>query len=120
MPTYEYVCDACGHKFERFQRMTESPVKKCPKCGKGKARRLIGAGAGLIFKGSGFYITDYRSEDYKKQAKSESEAPKKPSEPTTTGPSTGEAKSDGAKPPSEKPAKPAADKSTKKSPKKEK
>lgn len=69
MPTYEYKCDACGHSFERFQPMSSSPVKKCPKCGKLKVRRLIGAGAGLIFKGGGFYITDYRSEAYKKEAK---------------------------------------------------
>ncbi len=59
MPTYSYVCDACGHKFEQFQAMTDEPVKCCPSCGRKRVRRLIGAGAGLIFKGSGFYITDY-------------------------------------------------------------
>ncbi|HEY2586785.1 MAG TPA: zinc ribbon domain-containing protein [Tepidisphaeraceae bacterium] len=72
MPTYEYHCDACGHKFERFQSMTAEPIKQCPKCKKNKARRLIGTGAGLIFKGSGFYITDYRSEGYKEKAKADS------------------------------------------------
>jgi len=59
MPTYSYVCDACGHGFERFHSMTEAPVKKCPNCGKMKVKRLIGGGAGLIFKGSGFYVNDY-------------------------------------------------------------
>lgn len=72
MPTYEYQCDACGEKFEQFQSIKAPPVKKCPKCNKAKVRRLIGTGAGLIFKGSGFYITDYRSESYKSAAKSDS------------------------------------------------
>ena len=60
MPTYEYVCKACGQEFEVFQSITEEPLKKCPECG-GEARRRIGTGAGLIFKGSGFYITDYKN-----------------------------------------------------------
>jgi putative FmdB family regulatory protein len=72
MPTYEYQCDACGSKFEKFQSIKSAPIKKCPNCGKSKVRRLISTGAGLIFKGSGFYITDYRSESYKERAKSES------------------------------------------------
>jgi len=79
MPTYEYVCSKCGHEFEKFQSMSESPLTVCPKelCGqkkwgKGKVKKQIGAGAGLIFKGSGFYITDYRSEKYKAAAKKES------------------------------------------------
>ncbi len=59
MPTYEYRCDACGHVFEEFQSMKDDPLTKCPKCG-GKVQRLIGPGAGLIFKGSGFYLTDYK------------------------------------------------------------
>lgn len=59
MPTYSYVCDACDHQFDDFHSMSQDPLKKCPNCGKLKLRRLIGAGAGLIFKGSGFYITDY-------------------------------------------------------------
>src|SRR5438093_13446476 len=72
MPTYEYKCDACGHDFEKFQSITASPIRKCPKCGKAKVRRLISTGAGLIFKGSGFYITDYRDKGYTDQAKAES------------------------------------------------
>jgi putative FmdB family regulatory protein len=72
MPTYEYKCAACGHAFEKFQSIKASPIKKCPVCGKNKVQRLIGTGAGLIFKGSGFYITDYRSEGYKNAAKADS------------------------------------------------
>ncbi len=68
MPTYEYKCKECGHKFELFQYMTDEPIKSCPKCN-GIVDRLIGGGAGLIFKGSGFYTTDYRSESYSKDAK---------------------------------------------------
>jgi len=70
MPTYEYECDKCGHAFERFQSMTEERVKRCPKC-RGKVRRLLGTGAGIIFKGSGFYATDYRSSGYQQAAKRE-------------------------------------------------
>ena len=73
MPTYEYECNKCGLEFERFQRISEPPVKRCPKC-KGAVRRKIGTGAGLLFKGSGFYITDYRSEGYHKAAKADSGA----------------------------------------------
>lgn len=68
MPTYDYVCDACEHQFELFQRMSEDAKRKCPECGKAKLRRLIGPGAAIVFKGSGFYKTDYRSESYKKAA----------------------------------------------------
>jgi putative FmdB family regulatory protein len=71
MPTYDYQCDACGHSFELFQGINEAKKKKCPKCGKSKLRRLIGAGAAIVFKGSGFYQTDYRSEAYKKRAAEE-------------------------------------------------
>ena len=74
MPTYDYVCDACGHEREEFQSMSAKPIKKCPECKKLRLRRLIGTGAGIIFKGSGFYETDYRSDGYKKAAKSESDA----------------------------------------------
>lgn len=73
MPTYEYVCDACEHEFEEFQSMSAKHLKKCPECGKNKLRRLIGTGAGIIFKGSGFYETDYRSDGYNKDKKADSE-----------------------------------------------
>lgn len=65
MPTYDYECDACGHVFELFQGFNDKVKKKCPECGKLKLRRLIGAGGAVLFKGSGFYTTDYRSESYK-------------------------------------------------------
>ena len=68
MPTYDYLCEACNHEFELFQSIKAEPEKKCPACGKKKLRRLIGPGAALVFKGSGFYQTDYRSESYKKGA----------------------------------------------------
>lgn len=71
MPTYEYKCDNCDHMLEVFQSITAAPKKKCPECGKLKLKRLLGTGAGLIFKGSGFYETDYRSDSYKKGADSE-------------------------------------------------
>ncbi|MGV3772489.1 MAG: FmdB family zinc ribbon protein [Verrucomicrobiales bacterium] len=78
MPTYEYVCEKCDHQFDFFQSIKDSAIATCPqeKCGmkkwgKGKVKRAIGAGAGLIFKGTGFYITDYRSENYKKAAKAD-------------------------------------------------
>lgn len=67
MPTYDYVCDGCGHEFELFHSIKDEPKKQCPECGK-KLRRLIGPGAAIVFKGSGFYTTDYRSESYKKDA----------------------------------------------------
>lgn len=72
MPTYEYQCESerCGHRFEAFQRITAESLSECPKCG-GSVRRLISPGAGFIFKGSGFYTTDYRSEAYKKAEKAE-------------------------------------------------
>ena len=89
MPTYEYQCDKCGHEFEKFQSMSDRPLTTCPKdrCkqktwGKGKVHKLISSGAGLLFKGSGFYITDYRSENYKNAAKKESGA--KESKPATS------------------------------------
>jgi len=77
MPTYEYICQCCGCRFERFQSITAKPVRSCPKCGKRKVKRLIGTGAGIIFKGSGFYQTDYRSESYKKGAESEKKSREK-------------------------------------------
>src|SRR5687768_15023385 len=68
MPTYDYECDACGHEFELFQGINDPVQRKCPKCNKLKLRRLFGTGAAVVFKGSGFYETDYRSESYKKAA----------------------------------------------------
>ena len=85
MPTYDYICDACGHEFEVFESIKADPQKICMKCAKETLRRKIGGGAAIIFKGSGFYQTDYRSESYKKAA----EADKSASNPTP-------AKSDGA------------------------
>jgi putative FmdB family regulatory protein len=76
MPTYEYHCDACEHHFDEFQSMSDKPLKKCPQCGKPKLRRIFGTGAAIIFKGSGFYETDYRSESYKAGAKAEQDATK--------------------------------------------
>lgn len=91
MPTYEYACQACEHQFEEFQSIMADPLKKCPECGKKKLQRLLGTGAAVMFKGSGFYQTDYRSDAYKKSAdadkkaseakpetKSETKAEKKP------------------------------------------
>ena len=74
MPTYDYLCENCGHKFEHFQSITAKPLKKCPDCKKPKLKRLIGTGAGIIFKGSGFYETDYRSDSYKKDQKADKPA----------------------------------------------
>ena len=74
MPTYDYVCKDCDHQWELFQSMKDNPIRKCPSCGKLKAKRVIGAGAGIIFKGSGFYQTDYRSDSYKKDAKADKKA----------------------------------------------
>ena len=86
MPTYEYHCEKCKKDFELFQSMKDDPIATCPKdkCrqktwGKGKVKRQLGAGAGLIFKGSGFYITDYRSEGYKQSAKNDSSSSTSPS-----------------------------------------
>jgi len=76
MPTYDYRCDACGHEFEKFQSMTAKHLRKCPECGKNKLKRLIGTGAGVIFKGSGFWQTDYRSDGYKQAEKAEKDAAK--------------------------------------------
>jgi len=95
MPTYDYVCDACHHAFELSQPITASPKKKCPECGKQKLRRLIGAGMAIVFKGSGFYKTDYRSDSYKKRA----EADKPASESKSS-----DGKSSASKEPSSKPS----------------
>ena len=99
MPTYEYECQKCGHRFEKFQSMAAKPLTKCPEelCaqkpwGKGKVSRVIGAGAGIIFKGSGFYITDYRSEKYKEAAKKETSTASSSSSAPSTASSSAETK----------------------------
>ncbi|MFH1304238.1 MAG: FmdB family zinc ribbon protein [Planctomycetota bacterium] len=81
MPTYDYECSQCGNKWEEFQSITAKPLRKCPACGKLKAKRVIGAGGGIIFKGSGFYQTDYRSSSYKKAAEADSKAQSESSKP---------------------------------------
>jgi putative FmdB family regulatory protein len=91
MPTYEYHCDACEHGFDEFQSINDRPLKKCPKCGKRKLRRVFGAGAAVIFKGSGFYQTDYRSESYQAAAKAESEATKPAADKTDAASTNGTA-----------------------------
>ncbi len=97
MPTYDYQCDACDHKFEFYQGINADKLRKCPECGKLKLRRLIGTGAAIVFKGSGFYQTDYRSESYNK-----AKAADKPSdsggssESKSSGTTGGESKSSGS------------------------
>ena len=104
MPTYEYKCTACGHAFEQFQSITAPPIKRCPQCGKAKVKRLLGTGAGVIFKGSGFYTTDYRDASYKEKAKAESGGGTGgSSEGSSESKSGGETKSD-TKPAESKPA----------------
>ena len=114
MPTYEYSCQKCGQTFEAFQSMRDEPFRECPKelCrlpkwGHGKVKRLVGTGAGLIFKGSGFYTTDYRSDSYKEAAKKES-----PSKPAEAGEKSSATK-ESAKPSSPAQSKPAEKKSAK-------
>jgi len=93
MPTYEYKCDKCGHLFEQMQGITSKSLRKCPKCGKLALKRLIGTGAGLIFKGSGFYATDYRSDNYKASVKKETPEKSGEKKETTTTPAKAETKS---------------------------
>ena len=92
MPTYDYECRECGHRWELFQQMKENPKRKCPECGRLRARRLIGPGAGIIFRGSGFYQTDYRSQSYKDAAKADKQAQKSDSEKSSS--DSGGSKSD--------------------------
>lgn len=123
MPTYEYRCKACGHEFEEFQSITAPVLKKCPSCAKLRLERLIGIGSAVMFKGGGFYETDYRSESYKQAAKADSEAGKPKADssdsgskadakPATTGESKGEGKGEG-----KKDAKPSESKKPKTDPK---
>ena len=80
MPTYEYICTKCGHELEAFQSMKDEPLKLCPACKKRALKRKVGGGAGLIFKGSGFYITDYKKKPAEKSAGSDTSTPAKPTE----------------------------------------
>ncbi len=106
MPTYDYVCQDCGHALELFQSMSEAPKRKCPECGKLKLKRQIGMGAGIVFKGSGFYETDYRSDSYKQSAEAEKKA-------SSSGDSKSEPKKDAA---AQAPKKDAGDSTPKKDP----
>ena len=115
MPTYEYICSKCGHEFEKFQSIADKALKVCPedmcakkKWGRGRVKRKISTGGGLIFKGSGFYITDYRSEGYKQAAKKDSESAKPAgseakSASTESKPASPKADAKPAKPPANKP-----------------
>lgn len=108
MPTYDYQCDACDHEFELFQQISEPVKKKCPECGKLKLRRLFGTGAAVVFKGSGFYETDYRSESYKKAAEKDKKSGEKKSteskssESKSESKSSSDKKSESKKPPAKK------------------
>ena len=93
MPTYDYVCKACDHRWELYQSIKANPVRKCPECGKLKAKREIGTGAGVIFKGSGFYQTDYRSSAYKKAAAADQKSSEAKSESKSSEKKTSDSKS---------------------------
>ena len=104
MPTYEYQCKSCNNRFEQYQSMKDAALRKCPSCGKNTLERLIGTGAAIIFKGSGFYQTDYRSDSYKKAAEADGSAGKaaeKPAEVKSETTSAGDFK---AAPAAEKPS----------------
>ena len=88
MPTYDYRCRKCGHQFEAFHGINDRTVQKCPKCG-GRARKVPSGGGGLIFKGTGFYITDYRSKDYKEKAKQEKSKQEKSGDATPSSSDSG-------------------------------
>ncbi len=107
MPTYEYICENCGFELEKFQTITAKSLRTCPECGKKKLKRLIGTGAGIIFKGSGFYQTDYRSESYKKAAESEKKSSddKKKETPKSEKESKTDTKQDTKTKPTKKPPK---------------
>src|SRR3954447_14563202 len=84
MPTYDYICDQCGHEFEAFESIKADPQTVCPACSEARLRRKIGAGAAILFKGSGFYQTDYRSDAYKERAKADKPPESKPAESSST------------------------------------
>ena len=102
MPTYDYLCKACGHALEIFQSMSEGAKRKCPECGKLKLERQIGAGAGFLFKGSGYYLTDYRSDSYKQAAEKDKSASTSSSDSSSSSEKKSEKKSDSAKSSSKK------------------
>jgi len=107
MPTYDYICDSCGHEFEAFEPITSQPRTDCPECKLPKLRRKIGPGAAILFKGSGFYQTDYRSDSYKKAAKADKKAGE-PAKPATESKTAGESKTtgDSSSPAKSEPARP--------------
>ncbi len=116
MPTYDYICDSCGHEFEAYEPITSEPRTECPECKLSKLRRKIGPGAAILFKGSGFYQTDYRSDSYKKAEKAEKSAnePAKSTADGTKNETTG-TKSETTGTTNSEPAKPAATSSSSKS-----
>jgi putative FmdB family regulatory protein len=122
MPTYEYECSACGHRFEEFQSIKAKPTVVCPKCKKRKVKRLISAGGGFIFKGSGFYITDYRSDSYKESAKKDVAPSETPAAASPAAPAAGATPAPPAPtaPAAPAPAAPASTKSESKSSSKKK
>ena len=111
MPTYDYICDSCGHEFEAYEPITSNPRTECPECKLPKLRRKIGPGAAILFKGSGFYQTDYRSDSYKKAAQAEKSS-NEPAKPASESSST---KSETTSTPKSEPAKPASTSSSSKS-----
>jgi putative FmdB family regulatory protein len=104
MPTYDYKCNACGHAFEQFQSMKDKVLRTCPNCGKKSLERLIGTGAAIVFKGSGFYQTDYRSENYKKAKEADSKPATSESKPSESSTSASKPSEPSEKPAASKPA----------------
>ena len=96
MPTYDYECSACGHTFEKFQSIKAPAIRRCPQCSQRKVKRLIGAGGGIIFKGSGFYETDYRSDSYRKSAEKDKPSSSSDSSSDSKSESKSDTKSDGS------------------------
>ena len=105
MPTYDYQCSECDHEFELFQQMSDPVKRKCPECGKNRLKRLIGTGAGIIFKGGGFYETDYRSDSYKKAAAEDKKSSSSSSSDTSSSKDTKKSKPESAKKKDSTPAK---------------
>jgi len=104
MPTYDYECGACGHTLEVFQGINDPVLKKCPECGKNKLSRLFGTGAAIVFKGSGFYQTDYRSDSYKKAAQADKKTSEPASDSGTSGKDAKKSSGDSSKPAASKKA----------------